>query len=75
MEGLDINDRKYLLQLLEQRKIRVESEIEQLVHINDDDELNSDSSIADHKTELLQVRGLMLKMDEERNEGNYLKAG
>jgi hypothetical protein len=68
--GLDKNDRKYILQLLKERKFRIESEIEQLMHINDDDELTSHLCVADHKTELLQVGELILKMDEE----NYLKA-
>ena len=70
MGGLDTNDRKYLLQLLEERKFRIESEIEQLMHINDDDEITSNVCIACHKTELQQVGELILKMDEE----NYLKA-
>jgi hypothetical protein len=70
MEGLDINESKYILQLLEERKCRIISEIEQLMHINDDDEITSNVCIACHKTELQQLNNLLNKMDNE----TYLKA-
>jgi hypothetical protein len=70
MEGFDKSESKYILQLLEERKDKILSELEQLAHINDDDEITSQVCIACHNTELKQVRDIILKMDEER----YLKA-
>jgi hypothetical protein len=70
MEGLDTSERKYILHLLGERRFRLVSEIEQLTHINDDDEITSNLCIECHKTELNQVIDLISKMDED----NYLKA-
>jgi hypothetical protein len=70
MEGLDINERRYLLQLLEERKSRIISEIEQLTHVNDDDEITSNVCVECHRTELTQLMNLINKMEGE----TYLKA-